>query len=220
MDMTNNLLQLVDLDISYIRTEAVLHLADIIRVSPHTKQLILPSLSRCLKRVDDAIARASLVWIIGEYGNEIVESPYMIENIIENYNEENSIELKLQLLTTTCKLFFKRPPEVQLMLGNYFQKESCEFVNWLLLGKLLNYGINDNSCQDIHDRALFYYRLLNQNVENSKDLFFGQSYPISNYTEFRDTEKLNAIFSEFNSLSVIYDSPSKKFIQDVYQFVS
>lgn len=54
--------------------------------------------------------------------------------------------LIMQLLTSTVKLFFKRPPEVQKMLG-----------------RLLDSVISNEMHQDVHDRALLYYRLLSTN---------------------------------------------------------
>eukprot|EP00466_Bigelowiella_natans_P000808 jgi/Bigna1/88218/estExt_fgenesh1_pg.C_290095 len=48
-----------------------------------------------------------------------------------------------ELLTATMKLFFKRPPELQKMLG-----------------RLLDQAISDSNQVDVRDQALFYYRLL------------------------------------------------------------
>lgn len=45
----------------------------------------------------------------------------MIERIIKRYEDESSTLIKLQLLTATMKLFFKRPPEMQLMLGRLLE---------------------------------------------------------------------------------------------------
>lgn len=48
--------------------------------------------------------------------------------------------MKLALLTAAAKLFFARPPEAQKLLG------AC-----------IAAGLNDSD-QDVHDRALLYYR--------------------------------------------------------------
>ena len=56
-----------------------------------------------------------------EYGELVIEAPYMLERIIHRYDEETSVLIKLQLLTATMKLFFKRPPEMQLMLGRLLE---------------------------------------------------------------------------------------------------
>ena len=45
----------------------------------------------------------------------------MIERIIKRYEDEPSTLIKLQLLTATMKLFFKRPPEMQHMLGRLLE---------------------------------------------------------------------------------------------------
>jgi hypothetical protein len=54
------------------------------------------------------------------------------------YSEESSIEVKMQLLTATMKLFFKRPPEMQSMLG-----------------RLLAAAV-----EDVSNQVLFYYSKL------------------------------------------------------------
>ena len=51
------------------------------------------------------------------YFQSIVDSPYLLEPLIDRIASEQSAEVKLQLLTATMKLFFKKPPECQHMLG-------------------------------------------------------------------------------------------------------
>ncbi len=53
----------------------------------------------------------------------------------------------MELLTAAMKLFFKRPPELQKMLG-----------------KLLKSAIADVAQIDVRDRALLYFRLLKFDV--------------------------------------------------------
>jgi len=53
----------------------------------------------------------------------------------------------MELLTAAMKLFFKRPPELQKMLGRLLQKATQE-----------------TSHTDVRDRALLYYRLLSYDV--------------------------------------------------------
>lgn len=46
--------------------------------------MVVPYLTHMLKRLDDAAAKASLKRLIGEFGDNIVEAPYMVESIINN----------------------------------------------------------------------------------------------------------------------------------------
>ena len=63
------------------------------------------------------------------------------------------------LFATSMKLFFKRAPEMQAMLG-----------------RLLLAATNDTSNQDTHDRALFYYRLLATDVEVAQKVVGASGY--------------------------------------------
>lgn len=42
------------------------------------------------------------------------EAPYMLEPLVDAWEEETSADIKMHLLTSAVKLFFKRPPEMQV----------------------------------------------------------------------------------------------------------
>ena len=96
--------------------------------------------------------RAALVWMLGEHGDIVVEAPYVLEKLVDTY-ESNATGVNLSLLTAVVKLFFKRPPETHAMLG-----------------RMLEAATNDISSQDLHDRALFYYRLLETGPEKAEQV--------------------------------------------------
>lgn len=66
-------------------------------------------------------------------------APYLLQPLADAFASEPSI-VKLALLTSAAKLFFGRPAESRKLLG------AC-----------LAAGLNDTD-QDVHDRALLYYR--------------------------------------------------------------
>ena len=47
----------------------------------------------------------------------IERAPYDLEQLLDNIANEYSDEVKLAMLTATIKLFFKRPPECQELIG-------------------------------------------------------------------------------------------------------
>ncbi len=204
-DMTNSLMELIDMDSPYVRAEAAIVVGNVIRVNPALSNLVLPFVSKCLKRVEDPSAKAVLVWILGEFGENVVEAPYLLESIIDNYAEEQSVAIKLNVLTAAMKLFFKRPPEMQAMLG-----------------RLFGVAINETGNQDLHDRSLMYYRLLTTDIAVAKSLFAaGGQFGVANgnFAEMNDLEKRAKLFAEFNSLAVVYGMPSVQFIGEKYQLV-
>ena len=204
-ELVESLTKMVDVDISYVRSEAFKISTDVIRVSPHCRKLVLPHLSKCLKKIEDSDARAMVLWTIGEYCAEVVEAPYLLEGIIKDYEEEHSTEIKLQLLAAVMKTFFRRAPETQKMLG-----------------RLIDLCINDVSDQDVHDRGLLYYRLLSINLDIAEKLFStGDESRVAQtsdgFAETTQVEKRAKIMEEFNSLSVVFNLASSKFIEDKYQ---
>jgi AP-4 complex subunit beta-1 len=210
-DMTSHIVELVDLDISYVRSEAIINLAGMARVFPAVKSLIVPCLSRCLRRTENGEAKAAVVWMIGEFGEEIVEAPYMIEPYIDSYDEDTTPTMKLQLLVAAMKLFFKRPPEMHLMLG-----------------RLLKFAVNDTANQDVHDRAMLYHRVLSADVSTAETMFSGARDAASAtgadgapllFFEVSNTEIRDKVFEEFNSLAVIYGYPSAQFIDPIFEKV-
>ncbi len=73
------------------------------------------------------------------YCASLQSAPYLLEPLAASFASEHH-SVRLALLTAGVRLFFKRPPESQA-----------------LLGALLAAGLNDSD-QDVHDRTLFYYR--------------------------------------------------------------
>lgn len=66
-------------------------------------------------------------------------APYTLQALADAFASEPA-GVKLALVTAAAKLFFSRPPEAQKLLG------TC-----------IAAGLNDSD-QDVHDRALLYYR--------------------------------------------------------------
>lgn len=138
------------------------------------------------------------------------------------------MQVRLHLLTAVLKCFFRRPPETQKALGAalaagladshqvwldlYFflmvnlicilivknrkhVKISDLYVNLLLRYYLL---------QDVHDRALFYYRLLQYDVSLAERVVDPPKQAVSVFADTQSSEIKDRIFDEFNSLSILY----------------
>merc|ERR1719233_938598 len=106
----------------------------------------------------------------------------------------NEDSVRLELLTASMKLFFKRPPEMQKMLG-----------------RLLESSIADSRVH-IKDRAMMYYRLLKTSISEAQRVVSCPPVPVEEVVEEADQIKKNQIFSEFNSLSVVYNKPASAFL--------
>ena len=193
--VAESLLELIEMEAEYVRAETVIVMQDILRKYPERAPGVIPSLHRCLKRMEDPSGKAAVVWMIGEYGQLIDDAPYLLEPLIDGVKDEDSVLVRCELLTATLKLFFKRPPEVQKMMGRLLKSCLTENVNKL-----------------VHDRALLYFRLLRANVREAALVIGGERSAINEYAEEVAPEIRDKIFAEFNTLSVVYGKPSEEFI--------
>jgi len=191
------LLGLLEVDIDYVTAEVVVSMADLMRKYPAFSEQIVEVIPACLATIEEPEARVAVLWMLGEVGDQLEEGPYLLEPMVEQWDELKH-SVRMELMVCTMKMFFKRPPECQKMLG-----------------KLLAKATADPSNVDVHDKALLYYRLLEYDPEEAQRVVCGDpdnKTRITTFTEDTETEVKDQIFEEFNSMSVIYGQPSHKFV--------
>ena len=185
------LIKFLEVNISYVCAEALLAMKNLLRKYPDKAGMIIFGLGAFLKSVEEPEAKVALLWMIAEYGHVIPEAPYLLEPLIDSFSEEPSHLVRLELLATTTRLFFRRPAEMHAMLG-----------------RLLDMAIADASYTDVHDRAMLYYRLLHADVKEASRILEATSHVEGAFVEEATSELQDKIFEEFNTLSVVYGEPS------------
>ena len=138
----------LNLRIQYVSNEVMIVLKDILRKYPDLLEEFLSFLSRSyLDQVIESDGKAALVWILGRFGDKIEDSPYIMEKIIEEEQDVGSLKLQSFIVVAITQLFFKRAPEMQVMLSNYY--------------KSVMKNSNDT---DLRQKVIFYYRLMQQDL--------------------------------------------------------
>jgi hypothetical protein len=192
--IVDRLLQFLEMDKDYVTAETLVLVKDLLRKYPqwsHDCIAVVGNISS--KNIQEPKGKAALIWMLGEYSQDMHDAPYILEGLVENWDEEPSPEVCLHLLTAVMKCFFKRPPETQKALG-----------------AVLAAGISDTH-QDVHDRALFYYRLLQHDPSVAERVVNPPKQAVSVFADTQSSEIKDRIFDEFNSLSVVYQKPSYMF---------
>ncbi|KAL1291193.1 hypothetical protein AAHE18_20G184200 [Arachis hypogaea] len=192
--IVDRLLQFLEMEKDYVTCEALVLVKDLLRKYPQWSQdciAVVGNISS--KNVQEPKAKAALIWMLGEYSQDMPDAPYVLESLVENWDEEHSAEVRLHLLTAVMKCFFKRAPETQKALGAALAAGLADFH------------------QDVHDRALFYYRLLQYKVSVAESVVNPPKQAVSVFADSQSSEIKDRIFDEFNSLSVIYQKPSYMF---------
>jgi AP-4 complex subunit beta-1 len=195
----DKLLSLLTMDMDYITSETLVAMTNILRKFDDMIEVILPQLPTSFDSITDPEGRAALIWILGEYGESLPNTPYVLEELVNNVSEEAAPEVKLQLLTAVMKMFMKRPPECQDMLG-----------------RLLEHAIDEEGDMDVHDRGMLYYRLLKHSVEEARRVVCGQHKVVASKNTVIPRLSL---FPEFNTLSVMYGKMSFDFISQEVPYI-
>ncbi|KAK6129731.1 hypothetical protein DH2020_036532 [Rehmannia glutinosa] len=192
--IVDRLLQFLEMEKEHVTAETLVLVKDLLRKYPqwsHDCIAVVGNISS--KNVQEPKAKAALIWMLGEYAQDMQDSPYILESLIENWDEEHSAEVRLHLLTAVIKCFLRRPPETQKALGAALASGLADFH------------------QDVRDRALFYYRLLQYDVSVAERIVNPPKQAVSVFADTQSSEIKDRIFDEFNSLSVVYQKPSYMF---------
>ncbi|XP_019438398.1 PREDICTED: beta-adaptin-like protein A [Lupinus angustifolius] len=192
--IVDRLLQFLEMEKDYVTSETLVLVKDLLRKYPQWSQdciAVVGNISS--KNVHEPKAKAALIWMLGEYSQDMQDAPYVLESLVENWDEEHSAEVRLHLLTAVMKCFFKRPPETQKALGAALAAGVADFH------------------QDVRGRALFYYRLLQYKVSVAESVVNPPKQAVSVFAKTQSNEIKDRIFDEFNTLSVVYQKPSYMF---------
>jgi len=188
------LLDLIQTKISYVVQEAVVVIKDIFRKYPNRYENIISNLCENLDTLDEPEARASMIWIIGEYAERIENAAELLESFVEGFHDENT-QVQLQLLTAVVKLFLKRPTDTQQ-----------------LVQRVLSLATQDSDNPDLRDRGYIYWRLLSADPGAAKEVVLAEKPLISEETDLLEPSLLNQLVCHIGSLASVYHKPPSSFI--------
>ncbi|KAH3919520.1 hypothetical protein HBI56_027730 [Parastagonospora nodorum] len=189
----NTLLDLINTKVNYVVQEAVVVIKDIFRKYPGYEGII-PTLCQCIDELDEPNARASLIWIVGEYAEKINNAGEILGNFVDTFAEEFT-QTQLQILTAVVKLFLKKPDQAQGLVTKVLQAATAE---------------NDNP--DIRDRAYVYWRLLSSDPEVAKNIVLSDKPPITTTIRSLPPQLLETLLSELSTLASVYHKPPEAFL--------
>uniref|UniRef100_A0A1J3HH02 Beta-adaptin-like protein n=3 Tax=Noccaea caerulescens TaxID=107243 RepID=A0A1J3HH02_NOCCA len=189
------LLELIKIKVNYVVQEAIVVIKDIFRRYPNTYESIIATLCESLDTLDEPEAKASMIWIIGEYAERIDNADDLLEGFLENFPEEPA-QVQLQLLTATVKLFLKKPTEKPQIMIQVVLKTATEET--------------DNP--DLRDRAYIYWRLLSTDPEAAKDVVLAEKPVITDDSNQLEPSLLDELLANISTLSSVYHKPPEAFV--------
>ncbi|XP_077296460.1 adaptor protein complex 1/2, beta subunit isoform X2 [Arctopsyche grandis] len=191
----STLLDLIQTKVNYVVQEAIVVIKDIFRKYPNKYESIISTLCENLDTLDEPEARASMVWIIGEYAERIDNADELLDSFLEGFHDENA-QVQLQLLTAVVKLFLKRPADTQELVQH-----------------VLSLATQDSDNPDLRDRGFIYWRLLSTDPAAAKDVVLADKPLISEETDLLEPTLLDELICHISSLASVYHKPPTAFVE-------
>ena len=188
------LLELIQTKVNYVVQEAVVVIKDIFRKYPNKYEGIIATLCENLEDLDEPEAKASMVWIIGEYAERIDNADELLESFLETFADETA-QVQLQLLTATVKLFLKQPDTTQDMVQ-----------------RVLSLTTEDSDNPDLRDRGYVYWRLLSSDPDAARAVVLTEKPEIGDDTFTLEANLLDELMSQIATLASIYHKPPESFV--------
>jgi AP-1 complex subunit beta-1 len=191
------LLQLIQTKVNYVVQEAVVVIKDIFRRYPNRYESIIGVLCSSLESLDEPEAKASMIWIIGEYADRIDNAGELLQGFLDSFHDETTA-VQLQLLTAAVKLFLKKP-------------ESSEE----LVQAVLSSATEKSDNPDLRDRGYIYWRLLSSDPDAAKAVVLAERPVIAEDTGSLDPILLEVLTRNLSTLSSVYHKPPESFVRRV-----
>ncbi|KAG9041495.1 beta-adaptin [Tulasnella sp. UAMH 9824] len=178
-------------DPSYVKIEK---LDIMVRLAGEKNVDALLSELKDLDSLDDPEAKASLIWIIGEYADKIDNADELLAIFVQSFSDE-AYQVQLQTLTAVVKLFLKKPDSAQGIVQQVLEKAT-----------------KDCDSPDVRDRAYIYWRLLSTDPAAAKAVVLAMRPPISLPRTTVSPAVLEELLGEIGSLASVYHKPAETFI--------
>lgn len=188
------LLELIQTKVNYVVQESVIVIKDIFRRYPNRYESIIATLCDNLDTLDEPLAKASMIWIIGEYAERIDNADELLDTFLETFEEEDPA-VQLQLLTATVKCFLKNPEDTQDMVQ-----------------RVLDMATEESDNPDLRDRGFIYWRLLSTDPEAAKMVVLGDKPVIEDDTFRLEPALLTILIGQIATLSSVYHKPPEAFV--------
>lgn len=183
-----------------ILQESIIVIKDIFRRYPNKYEGILSELFSEIKTIDEPESRAALVWILGEYIEDMENGAEILNTFfLDNFREETP-QVQLQLVTACVRLCLFDPDQGKDLLMKVFQM------------------LEDMENIDIRDRGYFYWRLLSNNPDVAKEIILRPKPVISEQGLYIEPNLLDKLIENLDSLCTIYLKPPQTFVRLAKEF--
>ncbi|KAK2957084.1 Adaptor protein complex 1/2 (AP-1/2), beta subunit [Blattamonas nauphoetae] len=171
--------------VNFVIQEAIIVIKDVFRRYPNKYESIIGKLFSKIEELDEPEARASMIWILGEYADRIEGADNILETyFLENFADEPHI-VQMAILTASVKIFLAIPSSQPLVQS------------------VLKIATKKTDNPDLRDRGFIYWRLLSVNKDMAKAILNTPKPPISTHKDLVPKDVLAELIPYLGTLSSV-----------------
>jgi AP-1 complex subunit beta-1 len=189
------LLTLIETKVNYVVQEAIVVIKDIFRKYPNRYEAVISALCENLDTLDEPEAKASMIWIIGEYAERIQNADELLDTFVDGFHDEPAT-VQLALLTATVKLFLKKPDTTED-----------------LVQAVLAMAAEESDNPDLRDRGYIYWRLLSADPDAANAVVLAEKPVIHDDSSSFGRDLLNELISNLSTLASVFHKPPDSFVK-------
>jgi vesicle coat complex subunit len=177
----------------HVVEEVAIVLQDVLRAYPGQFDAIINTLCQASELISDPVARAALVWIVGEHADRIRDAPSMLEVFLETIHEEIPA-VQLQIVSAAVKTY--------LHCGQAAQRSAERAIQFSTME-------TDNA--DIRERGVIYQRMLGTDVEATRRVVLAPKPGICDAQYNMNPALHKELCSRLGSIAAVYHQPVSLF---------
>ena len=189
------LLTLIETKVNYVVQEAIVVIKDIFRKYPNRYEAVISALCENLDTLDEPEAKASMIWIIGEYAERIQNADELLDTFVDGFHDQPA-SVQLALLTATVKLFLKKPDTTED-----------------LVQAVLAMAAEESDNPDLRDRGYIYWRLLSADPDAANAVVLADKPVIHDDSTSFGRELLSELISNLSTLASVFHKPPDSFVK-------
>ncbi|KAG5490850.1 hypothetical protein JKF63_00972 [Porcisia hertigi] len=169
---------------------------DIVRKYPELLMLDVLVADYGADEVTEEEATVSLLWMLGEYCDFVINGRVIIQRFIDSIMEHGQ-RVQLSILSAAVKMFLRDPQTMESQLH-----------------RVLETVTTHSGDADVRDRALAYWRLLSKGitVEQMKKVVHGQMVPVDVDRTFSDAMTMADLKKSLNTAAIVFARPYQSFL--------
>jgi vesicle coat complex subunit len=191
------LVSLIQGKAAYAVEESVCVVCDLLRRYPGSFESILASICPNLESLKEPRAKAAGIWIIGEYCSLIEGVDHLLDPFLDTFHDEPPM-VQLAILSAAVKAFCDKPDLV---------RDQLQFI--------LEQATRTGTVPDVHNRALFYWRVLSADPNMARDLLAFSKSTVTHSGVAFDPAVLNELMRNMGSVAGVLHVVPGDFVRRV-----